>query len=109
MKYIHVTARFNKDSNEDSKEDFENNKLRELGIDVPEETTEPEYYWLPFSFNVEEVFAFNALDEYKSTIRFLNGLVYVVDLDYEELVYIVMPWRLRMYYLIKDKLTFSKK
>ena len=101
MRYVNANCRFGSE-NEDSSREKE--KLRDLGIEIEDDSTEVEYQWLPISIAVDEIISFNLVDEYSTAIRLGNTQTYVVDLLYGEVLFLTMPWYFRAYHVVTEKI-----
>jgi len=103
MKMINCMGRFIKDSNESAEE----RKIAELV--GREEDVEIEYEWIAISLRRDEIVAYNAYDEYSTAIRLRYGDVYVTDLLFGEVSYLMLPWCYRVFYTVVDRLKRVKK
>ncbi|QDP47358.1 MAG: hypothetical protein Unbinned4388contig1000_77 [Prokaryotic dsDNA virus sp.] len=96
MKFIFCNCRF--DSSDSQEVSKENEKLRDLGIEIEEDTPEIEYEWMAISIRKKEIVAYNAYDEYSTAIRLANTQVFVIDLLFGEVSYSLLPWHKRFFY-----------
>ena len=103
-KFISCNARFSEENEEKSKE---NERLRELGIDIKDDGKEMVHTWGAFSFDLNEVYAFNEVDEYSSAIRMKTGSVHVVDLLHGELLFLMLPKHKRCYYATIERIRYK--